>query len=392
MADERINQIRAYEEKIRELEASDKNAWRLSHWTSFEGSEKNQPHAIPVESDKLIYLFNPDFTGIASYLDFSLVKFYTDPVEYVLRSLQRSIFMFETFDTLNPVGRVISYWAGVGFEPSVFGMPQEITEEDAWVGREHIIKERIPPGEIAIPDFHNNKATKDALDFWTRMKETVSDDFDVYFPTLYRSPWGIAWALRGIEDLLVDCIEDPEWAKALVDRIADCRISWDTERAKYLGEPGLAPSNVYNDEVAAPTISPDIYRNIIFPSEERISRVYGGINYWHSCGDTTPFYEDLNRLPNVGILQVSPWSDLDKAVPVYDKPLVLEYALHPMADVMVSEDNRGVIDEKLLAVREKLRGRRALLRSDGWGRAADPQYDIKRLQYWISRANEILLS
>ena len=393
MADERIKLIREYEEKIRKYAESDKNKYRLSHWTSFPGAEKNQPHGLPVKSDKLVYLFNPDQAFFSNVLNYSMVKFYTDPVEYVLRAFQRSIFMFETFDTLNPIGKVIGFWAGVGFEPSVMGLPQQFTEEDAWIGRDPIIKERIPVEQIEIPDFYTNPATIEVLDFYNRMKETVSEDFDVYLPTLYRSPWGIAWAIRGIEDLLIDCMEDPEWAFAFVDRIADCRISWDTQRAKYFGQDGLAPSNLYNDEVAAPPLSPGIYRDIVLPSEIKVSEAYGGINYWHSCGDTTHFYEDINKIPNVGIVHVSPWCDLERALEVYDNPLVFEYALHPIADVLVNDDNKAFIDTRLRSIREALRGRYSLLRADGWGKPLKGNdYDIKRLQYWISRANEICLS
>ena len=391
MSDPRIMKIRNLEEKIRQLADTSENRRRSDLWSDQRGSNDYNWHPLPKSKDKMPYSFEIERVGYAQMLDFSLVKFYTDPIEFVMRQLEMNVFKFETFsEDCTPIAKSITYWPGVGYEMSLMGQAQYYSEEDAWTAREPIIKERVPLSEIEYPDFYESPMMKETNVFYDKMREVLSDDFVLLYPQWCRSPWSMAYALRGYENLVYDYYEDPEWMLGFLNLLAEYRIRWSKQRAEYLKVP-LTTTNFYNDEVMAPAVSKEMYRDIILPSEKRISEAFGGINYWHSCGDTTPFMEDINSIPNVTMVQISPWTDVWEATKVYDKNKILEVAIHPLEDVMLPASPEK-IDERIKEIKEATKEYKSVCRADGFMvMDGDVQGSIRKLQYWISRANEILL-
>ena len=125
--------------------------------------------------------------------------------------------------------------------------------------------------------------------------------------------------------------------------------------------------------------------------EIKISEAFGGINYWHSCGNTTPFLKEINSIPNLTMVHVSPWTNVWEAVKTYDQTKVLEIAINPLDDVLTPEYPEK-IDEKIIEIKEATREYNSVCRSDGFMVIdGDINGTIKKLQYWIDRANEILL-
>lgn len=389
MDKQRIELIKRYEEEIRKLEDCEENKRRLSLWADDPKDSDYIWHPCPRYKNPIPFSVELERIGMAQILNFSLVKFYTDPEEYILRFLEASLYKFKTFNDCTPIAKSVTFWPGVGFEASLFGMKQILTEEDAWVGREQSIKERVPLDSIQIPDFHNHPVMKETKVFYEKMREILSDDFGLVFPQWCRSPWGVAWHIRGISNLILDYMDAPNWVKGFVDLITDARIAWSKQRSEAYGIP-LVPTNFFNDEVLSPIVSPKLYEEIILPSESRISDFFGGINYWHSCGDTTPLIELIDKVPNVHMVHVSPWTDIWKASEKYSAEKTLEFVLHPTEDVMYPSNNE-ILRQKLIDIKEAAKGRYLTVRADGFVIMTNVKSDIERLQHWINEANDILL-
>ena len=109
------------------------------------------------------------------------------------------------------------------------------------------------------------------------------------------------WALRGFENFYMDLVAEPEFAEALMRRVADYQIA--------LYEHVLAEVGPYVDVVMVaedlgsqdgPLISPDTYRRMIKPVEKRIWQfIKGKTNarlFLHSCGSVRRFIPDLIEL------------------------------------------------------------------------------------------------
>lgn len=231
---------------------------------------------------------------------------------------------------------------------------------------------------------------KEIHNFYDSMCEIVDDDFTVEFPVWNRSAWGLAWHLRGIDALIYDYIEDSEWLKDFLEYLNAQRINWETQRCKHFGTE-LLPGSLYNDEVVSPVISPELYENIILPSEIRTAQFYGILNYWHSCGNTTPFMDKINTIPNLRMVHVSGWSDYKHADEVYDKKMALQFALNPVEDVL-QPPSLEHLDNKLHSIVENSKNRPATVMLDAVQMLSNVDASMKALYYWIDRANEILLA
>jgi hypothetical protein len=386
------SEIERLQERVRELSESDENKRRMSFWDFESNVDKSAlARVMPKTGSLLSFTVDLDRPAYSRILGFSLAAFYADPEEYVRDTLRIIIFKFENIRDCTPIAKSVAYFSGSGFEKSLFGFDQKITEEDAWVGRENAIVEREDLSRLGFPAFRNSPVMKFTHGFYERMRELVEEDFAVEFPQWNRGPWGVAWHLRGIDNLLVDYLEEPDWFRALLEFVTEARKKWSIARAKFLNEP-MVPANIYNDEITAPVVSPDMYKDFILPTEVELSRFYGGLSYWHSCGNTTPFLGLINSIPNTQMVHVSPWTDLHCAVTSYDRNKFLELDLHPYQDVLyppVDAPARQRLETIKREVGES--GARATVRADAIQIVEGVEKDMARLREWVECANRVLL-
>ena len=382
--DDRIEKIKVCEERIRELSISEENKRRASMW-----KDDDIWPPKPKGKEAIPFTFDIERIGLAKILGYSLIKFYTDPIEYVLRTMEAAIYIFEEYRDCTPIAPSVSYWAGVGFEFSLFGMPTLYTEEDTWIGREHLLKERVPVGNLEIPDFYENQAMKDAFYFCEKMRDVMSDDFELGFPQWDRSAWGMAWQLRGIENLIFDYMEDPGWVDDFLGFLNAARFRWSDARAGMLGI-DLQKINLFNDEVGTPVVSPGFYEDVIFKTEKDASEHFGGINYWHSCGNTTLLIPLINKVPAVEMIHVSPWTDRNAAAAGYAEDRALQIVLHPVSEVICpeSEDARRQV---LLDIKRIFKERPITVRADGFEIMYSVERDTEQMKKWVETANEVLI-
>ena len=381
-------EIKNLQEEIRELCDSSDNKKRIQYWERYEGDDDYLWHATTKKKDEIPFTVELENVAYSKILKYSIIEYYSNPEVYVRESLRKIIWRYKNINDCSPVGKSILYWPGVGFEKSLFGFPQQFTEENAWVCREELRK-RLPIEELGEIDFKTNKVMIDTINFYHEMLNIVDDDFKVLFPQWCRSPWGVAWHLRGISNLLIDIYDEPEWVKTFLDYLTKARIKYSNDRRQLIGS-GKYLCNIYDDEVLSPVISPDIYRNFILPTEIRLSEYFGGVGYWHSCGNTTIFQKDINRIPNIHLVHVGPWTDLSEAEKAYDEGIVLEKVVCPNKDVMQLEKT-GIEsllnDYKNTVLRHKL-----TVRADGFefGKSAEScEKGIRKIQEWVEIANRV---
>lgn len=387
------SEIKRLQDHVRGLSQSDENKYRMSFWDFESNVDKSAlARVMPKTGALLSFTVDLDRPAYARILGFKLTDFYRDPGEYVLNSLKITIFKFEKIRDCTPIAKSVAYFSGSGFEKSLFGFEQKISEEDPWVARENAIVEREDLSRLEYPGFFQSRTMKFTHDFYDRMRELVDEDFAVEFPQWNRSPWGVAWHLRGIENLLVDFIEDPDWFRSLLEFLTEARKKWSIERSKYLKE-AMVPANIYNDEITAPVVSPDMYKDFILSTEVELSRFYGGLSYWHSCGNTTPFLEMINSIPNTQMIHVSPWTDLHSALTSYDRNKFLELDLHPYEDVLYPPGDASAV-QRLETIKNEVRetGARATVRADAIQIVEGVEKDMARLNSWVDCANRILLN
>ena len=95
---------------------------------------------------------------------------------------------------------------------------------------------------------------------------------------------------------------------------------------------------MYNDEVQVPMISPLIYRDVVLPYEKELHDYYGGLHYWHSCGDATPFIPLVDELPHIDMIHSGAFSDPEKVVSTFSQRSALEIAVRSIEDFAEATD------------------------------------------------------
>ena len=111
--------------------------------------------------------------------------------------------------------------------------------------------------------------------------------------------WETAWAIRSMEDLMVDMMSEDEMATVLLDRVTDISCA----RARLFAEAGCDVVHLGDDigMQSTPMMSVDLWRTWLKP---RLGRVIDAARekssdiliFYHSCGFVEPFIDDLIEL------------------------------------------------------------------------------------------------
>ncbi|HEY3329678.1 MAG TPA: uroporphyrinogen decarboxylase family protein [Capsulimonadaceae bacterium] len=107
-------------------------------------------------------------------------------------------------------------------------------------------------------------------------------------------PLALAAELRGINNIMTDFTDDPEFVLRLLEFTADVAIAYGKEQARH-GVDTIAMS-----DAAASLIGPRFYRQFLLPQQRRVLtalRGYGVITRLHMCGQTDALIADMKTLP-----------------------------------------------------------------------------------------------
>ena len=110
-------------------------------------------------------------------------------------------------------------------------------------------------------------------------------------------PFTLCCGMRGASDFLLDLVDRPDEARALLDWITEAVIRRIREVRAYLGEPALSEGFGIADD-AIVVLSTDMYREFVLPCHRRILEELtapGGGRSMHLCGDAQRFFPVLQR-------------------------------------------------------------------------------------------------
>ena len=154
----------------------------------------------------------------------------------------------------------------------------------------------------------------DAEALSTRIREMDRGETYAIALSEFGDPGGIfetAWYLRGMEKLLVDMVERPEWAWKLLERVTGCLVG---RLENVMAAVGTRADLIWtSDDVAhqrGPLISPGLWRELVAPHHERLNqRVHelGARVMYHSCGAIRRFIPGFVEI-GVDVLDVLQFS------------------------------------------------------------------------------------
>ncbi len=152
---------------------------------------------------------------------------------------------------------------------------------------------------------------------------------------LYSTPTQHVVHMMGMENMLYSMYDYPDEFKEMMNRIADDYIAYfkklESENVllqnkafewvcqgsmAFYDEPDkegqIKTTDLWGfmDSQETVGISPQMFREFIFPCYKKIASVFGRLNYG-CCEPVSTFWEDIKTLPNLKKVSISPWCDED---------------------------------------------------------------------------------
>jgi len=184
---------------------------------------------------------------------------------------------------------------------------------------------------------------------------------------LHNGPFEWAVRLRGMDNLLFDCYDRPEWLKELMQTLTDGMVAYHRERERAGFAVGLAENPLHSpwDDVpegaetllsgawgylhaqSAASFGPDTYAEFVHPYNIPIAHLWGKV-YYHGCEDLTQKAQTISELPHLRQFHVSPWSQVAPIGDVLPEHVVMEVHSHPTNVLLLwGEDEMGAELEEL---------------------------------------------
>ncbi len=275
------------------------------------------------------------------------------------------------------------------FEASLFGVPVDYSSarEPAFTSDGAVVKSKGDLGKLKMPDFWKSGLMTSAHRLYGDLESTVPKDYSVIFPKWARGPLGVACAIRGMQNMLMDMSLDAPFAHELMRFVTDARKEYTKSRRKFLGRTEVEGS-LHNDEVCTPLISPEMYEDLCFPYEDELSEFCGGITWWHSCGSKTKLiplikkirgsveYMDLN-LDNDDVLAAI--KELDGKIPFHVRPTAED----------IAETNEDIMRNHINGVLCMCGKENFMFRLDFFQPEDPTEEDAARLNRYISMAKRL---
>ena len=157
---------------------------------------------------------------------------------------------------------------------------------------EHPLQSREDFKDYNFPDPHDAKRTNEIAAVMQKHYEDYAVIVD-----LSSSLFEAAMArLRGMQDFILDCYDDPAWAGSVLDGLTD----YYTQLGRYAVEAGVDVVRI-GDDIGGQTgmlIPPELWRDLVKPRIKRMIQAFKKTNpeviiLYHSCGDFRPIIPDL---------------------------------------------------------------------------------------------------
>jgi uroporphyrinogen-III decarboxylase len=309
-------------DKIEELYVHPHNQDKLKKWVRTPGhAHDNKWRGVPAPADvargQIPLVVNMELSLKSDLFGFSVKEYFHNPEVYLEKYLEQVLFRFTEIQDDVPIILEIPVYRSSYFEASLFGRELVFPDDhDAVLSDTPLLRDLADIDALPAVDFNQGEPMFYAKQLYEYVcEQTRGREFTVVFMDWLRNPFGVATWLYGEPEFLQATKTDPEGAQRLTAYVAECRDRWMRQRAEYMGQ-DLVTAPLYSDSVRGDNLSSQQYLEFVQPYEMAIAELHGGINYWHSCGDTTPLLEQLGALP-LELFHVGPWTSVQKAAEVF---------------------------------------------------------------------------
>jgi len=200
------------------------------------------------------------------------------------------------------------------------------------------LEDKSALSEMVVRDPRQSRRYAKYLEMCRKTQEVFKDEW-VY--ALTESPWSIAAFLRGVENLILDTMDDPKFVHEVLRFTAELAKA----RGDALIETGV-PLMMGDPSASCSVISPKIYKEFVEVYLKEVIDHFKRQNAWvilHICGYTEPIVEYTTAL-DIDILDIDASTSLQKTVDVSQKRVVIRGNL---AAELFGEGTTGEVEEEV---------------------------------------------
>ena len=148
--------------------------------------------------------------------------------------------------------------------------------------------------EFRLPDPLGGGRMFDRIKSIVRMREKAGPGMSIV--GWVEGPLALAQELRGLNNVMIDFIEDPAFVRDLLDFCAEVAIAY------WLPQVEAGADTIGMSDAAASMIGPELYSEFLFPTQLRVledikRRRPDVITRLHMCGRTDPLIPKMRELP-----------------------------------------------------------------------------------------------
>ena len=383
-------------DQVRGTHGSPENQARARHWqiVPHERWEPALIRTLPAprkEGGKIPFVVEPGLAMWSEILGFDIGTYYEDPLTYLTAQLEMKVYHAQHFKDDAYIDRSIRILFATLLEGTMLGVGYRFSgERHPWLDYSN------PPVEAAEdleslqpPDFYHSGIMPRVHRLYAEMIEALDDDFLVKFPDWLMGPLGVALALRGFGALLMELVLKPEFSRRMMRFIVEARESWQGQCDRFLGVERTR-GVLGNDDVYCPNLSPALYRDMVLPFEMELCEHYGGISYWHSCGDTARLLDDIARIPVLDLFHCGPWTDVAEACQVMgERGVPVEICVDPVDKVQLAApaEQERYLRDIVAQIPDDVD---CIIKVDSLEVVRDLETELAAIWSWIDVAREVL--
>ena len=334
--------IKTLMDQVREIHESPENQARAGYWQIVPHDHWEPAFIRTLPSSrrggKIPFVVEPALAMWSEILGFDTRTYYQDPRAYLTAQLEMKIYHARHFKDDTYIDKSFRLLFAMLLEGTSLGVPYGFTEHGyPWLDYLNPpVKAAEDLEALDLPDFYQSGIMPLVRRFYVEMSEALDDDFLVKFPDWLMGPFGVACELRGFEQFLMDLILNREFTQQLLRFIVEARKSWQQQCDDFLGIERTR-GVMGNDDVYCPNLSPSLYRDLVLPFEVGLCKHYGGISYWHSCGNTTKLLDDIASIPVLDLFHCGPWTGVAEACRAWGgRGVPLEIMVEPVDKVQLA--------------------------------------------------------
>jgi len=254
-------------------------------------------------------------------------------------------------------------------------------EERGLYAKTRVLEEKDNLAGMSIPDPRHDDPLPFSLEVCERVGSALKKEVAVRGTVSL--PWTVATQMRGMEQLIYDTADDPDFVHAVMRFCTDYTKALGDAVLEAIGEGNVG---LFTTDPAAgcSVISPRLYRRFVQPYHEEVVGYFKAAGTWttfHICGYLDPIMEDIISTGVDGV-SIDEKSSLKKMFEVSRGKAVVIGNVHPL---LFADGTQADIEA---AVRECLQvaaGESAYILSSGC--AIPPGTPLENMRYFIEAAS-----